>query len=43
MEVDQYIEIEVHNGGLNGGLNTNKYLKNLYIETMEFSWNAISQ
>ena len=43
MGVDQYIQIEVHNGGLDGRLNTNTYMKNWYIETMEFSWNAISQ
>ena len=43
MEVDQYIQLEVHNGGCNGRLNTNTDMNNLYKETMEFSWNAISQ
>ena len=40
---DQYIQLEVHNGGLNGRLNTNTGLKNWYIETMAFFWNAISK
>ena len=40
---NQYIQLEVHNGGLNGRMNTNTDMKNQYIETMAFSWNAISQ
>ena len=34
---------EVHNVGLNVRVNTNVDLKKLYIRTMIFSWNAISQ
>ena len=41
--VDQYIQLEVHNGGLNGRLNTNTDMKNWYIEKMAFSWTTISQ
>ena len=40
---DQYLQLEVHNGGLNDRLDENIDLKNWYLETMEFSWNAISQ
>ena len=36
MEADQYIQVEVHNGGLNGKLNTSNDLKNWYIGTMAF-------
>ena len=43
MGVEQYIQLEVHNGGLNGRLNTNIDLKKWYIERMAFSWNAVSQ
>ena len=43
MGFDQYIQMVVHNGGLNGRLNTNTDLKNWYTETMTFSWNVISQ
>ena len=41
MGVDQYMQMKLHNGGLNGMLNIG--MKNWYIETMAFSWNAISQ
>ena len=43
MGVDQYIQLEVHNGGVNGSLNTNIDLKNWYIETITLSWNEISR
>ena len=37
MGFDQYIQLEVHNGGLNGRMNTITDMKKWYIETMEFS------
>ena len=40
---NQSIQMDVHNGGLNGRVNKNKDMKNLYIETMAFTWNGISQ
>ena len=40
---DQYIQLEVHNGGINGRMNTHVDMKNWYIGTITFLWNAISQ
>ena len=35
--INTYIQLVVHNGGVNGRMNTNIDLKNWYIGTMEFS------
>ena len=40
--INTYLQIAVHNGGLNGMLDTNNDMKNWYIRTMEFSYNTIS-
>ena len=38
MGADQYIQLEVNNGGLSGRLNTYNNMKNWYIGTMSFSF-----